>query len=229
MLSLQTSFLIYATLFRLAIVAAGTVSIFLGYRLFRAGFLAEAKAGTTVEAHLAGQKFLLKNAAPGTAFALFGVIIVAVMVAQGNPELTMKSLPLPGGGTQDTTDVKLRGPSNPAGSKFDEAVEKGIEYDRQSDLANAVVAYEEALRGLATPLNQLAWDYHQLGNDQKALPFARLAVQFCPGQADFADTLAQVLAKQGQTNEALQWMTKAASLDPKFQSKLADMKRTAGR
>jgi tetratricopeptide (TPR) repeat protein len=230
-MSLQTSFLIYATLFRLAIIAAGTASIFLGYRLFRAGFLTEGKAGgTTVEAHFVGQKFLLKNAAPGTAFALFGVIIVGVMVAQGNPELTVKSLAsVPEGSSRGESEVMLRGEGPAPPSKFEEAVARGLEYDKQKDHVNAVSAYEDALKGLATPLNQLAWNYYQLGNVQEAVPLARLAVQFCPRQAAYADTLSEVLAKQGQTDEALQWMTKAVVLDARYAARLAEMKRTAGR
>jgi len=229
-MSLPSEFLIYATLFRLAIIAAGVVSIALGYRLFTLGIRADGANAkeTTLDAKIAGQGFTLKNAAPGTGFGLFGVIIISVMLVQGSPELTLKTLnQVPGvvsPGSQ--TEVTVRGGA-PAGSgKWDAAIEKGFEYDRKGDTTNAVASYEEALTLLATPMNDLAWDYLQQGNTERALPLSRLAVQLCPGGAAFIDTLAEILAKDGNRAEALKWMEKAAALDAKYQQKLSELQRT---
>lgn len=86
-MSLFSAFFLYAIVFRLAVIAAGTVSIVLGYRLFTRGIQTGPanSADATFNAKVAGQEFALKNAAPGTFFALFGVIIISIMVIQGLP------------------------------------------------------------------------------------------------------------------------------------------------
>ena len=87
-----SEFLLYAAVFRLAIIATGTICIVLGYRLFAARFQfgGERPKDATFGAKLAGLTVTLKNAAPGAFFALFGVIVISVMLAQGNPELTLR-------------------------------------------------------------------------------------------------------------------------------------------
>jgi len=80
---------------------------------------------------------------------------------------------------------------------------------------------------VATPMNQLAWDYLNQGKAGSALPLSRLAVQLCPSKAAFLDTLAEILFKEGERDEALKWMAKAAALDSKYQGKLSELQRTA--
>jgi tetratricopeptide (TPR) repeat protein len=214
-MSLESSFVIYSCVFRPGMISAGVVSIVLGYRLFRAEILAKTQAApTSVQVSVLGQRFELRNAAAGTAFALFGVIIVSVMAVQGNPELIARSISsLSAGGSQLESEIKLRGNSATDTSKFEEDVEKGLEYERRNDLARATAKYEDALTSLATPMNQLAWSYHRLGNDGDAVPLAQLATQLSPRQAAYAATLAKVLAKLGKREEALRWIVKAAELD----------------
>lgn len=87
------TFVVYLILFRLAIIIAGVVSIFLGYRLFAIGVWPKGNSGgTDVGANIAGSRLTLKNAAPGTCFALFGVIIITAMFIGGNPEMTFDSI-----------------------------------------------------------------------------------------------------------------------------------------
>ena len=71
-MTVTSAFIVYLTLFRLAIIAAGVVSIVLGYRLFVRGVWPEAKTsrGTSIDAEVAGSRFTVKNAAPGTCFAV---------------------------------------------------------------------------------------------------------------------------------------------------------------
>ena len=230
-MSLPSEFLLYATFFRLAIIAAGIVSIVLGYRLFTTGIQADRETSkeVTLDAKIAGQAFTLKNAAPGTFFALFGVIIISVMLVQGNPELTLKTLSaVPGvANSPDSNVLTLRG-GTPAGvGKFERAVEMGKAYDSSGDTTKAVASYEEAMMVVATPMNQLAWDYLQQGKAESALPLSRLAVQLCPDNADILNTLAEILSKEGQRDEALKWMAKAAALDSKYQGRLSDLQRAA--
>ncbi len=234
-MSLFSGFFLYAAVFRLAVIAAGTASIVLGYRLFTGGIGTESAnhEGATFDAKAAGLTFALKNAAPGTFFALFGVIIISVMVVQGNPELTMKplrnapSVAPSVAGLSDSSVLTLRGSSPAAVGKFDDAVTRGLDYDEKGDTTNAVAAYEEAMTVVATPMNQLAWDYLQQGKAESGLPLARLAVQLCPSKAPFVDTLAEILFKEGDREEALKWMEKAAALDSKYQGKLSEFQRAA--
>jgi tetratricopeptide (TPR) repeat protein len=232
-MGLFSEFFLYAIVFRLAIIAAGTVSIILGYRLFTIGSQTENETSreTTFDAKMAGLEFALKNAAPGTFFALFGVIIISVMLVQGNPELTLKSFSgaQRAAGLPVSSELALRGGAPATAGRFDDAVQRGLEYDRKSDTANAVASYEEAMTAVATPMNQLAWDYLQQGKAESALPLSRFAVQLCPGKAPFLDTLAEILLKEGERDEALKWMEKAAALDPKYQRKLSDFQRAAKR
>jgi hypothetical protein len=230
-MSLPSEFLLYASFFRLAIIAVGTVSIVLGYRLFTIGIQTDREISKeiTFDAKIAGQAFTLKNAAPGTFFALFGVIIISVMLVQGNPELTLKTLStVPGAASPSgSTVLSLRGGAPAGVGRFDGAVERGLEYDRNGDTTNAVASYEEAMTVVATPMNQLAWDYLNQGKAGSALPLSRLAVQLCPSKAAFLDTLAEILFKEGERDEALKWMAKAAALDSKYQGKLSELQRTA--
>lgn len=228
-----SEFLIYVTCFRLAVIAAGVVSIVLGYRLFVAGvrFDRTISGETTFDAKVAGQGFALKNAAPGTGFGLFGVIIISVMLVQGSPELTLKTFDKVAAAadssaadTSRSTEFVVRGSGK---SEFELAAKKGLDFDRRGDMANAVASYEEAMATMATPMNQLAWDYLQLGRTEDALPLSLLAAHLCPGRAAFVETLAEILDKEGKHDEALQWMSKAAALDPKYKERLSRMQRPA--
>jgi tetratricopeptide (TPR) repeat protein len=226
-----SEFFIYATVFRVAIIAAGMLSIFLGSRLFTAGIESQGanNENTTFDAKVAGLAFALKNGAPGTFFALFGVIIISVMLIQGNPELTLKTFndTQRAAASQSSSEITVRGAAPPTAGKFDDAVQRGLEYERKGDTVNAIASYEEAMTVVATPMNQLAWDYLQQGKAESALPLARLAVQLCPDKAPFLDTLSEILFKEGDRDEAMKWMEKAAALDPKYRSRLTEFQRTA--
>ncbi len=87
MMDLPAIFLIYATLFRLAVIGAGVLIIVLGYRLFAQGIAASASSETAASG--GGFSLTLKNAAPGTSYALFGAILISVSVIKGSPELIM--------------------------------------------------------------------------------------------------------------------------------------------
>lgn len=93
-MNITQSFILYLVFFRLAIIAAGVISIILGYRLFIAGVWPKIGSGEgeSVEAKFAGSSITLKNAAPGTCFALFGLLIISFMFVRGGPELTLKAV-----------------------------------------------------------------------------------------------------------------------------------------
>jgi hypothetical protein len=77
-------FIIYALIFRLAIISSGIFAIYIGYRLFVLGVMPG--KGTDIDAEKDGIRLSVKNAAPGTCFATLGVIAICIMIFQGNPE-----------------------------------------------------------------------------------------------------------------------------------------------
>ena len=87
-----TIVILYLLFFRLAIITAGVVSIILGYKLFVKGVYGEStNENTSFDATVGNMKMSLKNAAPGTFFALFGVIIITVMLLQDPPGMNVTS------------------------------------------------------------------------------------------------------------------------------------------
>lgn len=78
-------YIIYSLIFRLATLFVGVFCIHVGYKLFAKGVFGPSSTNE-LNAEIAGSKFTLKNAAPGTFFGLFGVIIITTMLVQGMPE-----------------------------------------------------------------------------------------------------------------------------------------------
>lgn len=60
-------------------LAVGSLFALLGYRLFAGGFRGE----SDVEARLRDKVVILKNFAPGTLFALFGLVMISVALIRG--------------------------------------------------------------------------------------------------------------------------------------------------
>jgi tetratricopeptide (TPR) repeat protein len=206
----------------------------LGYRLFVRGVFPGGGAGpeSSVQVGVAGSGFTLKNAAPGTGFGLFGVILLTVMLVQGSPELTFETLQkattLKAASTLDdtiSTKVVMRGAE--LGGPAAPLIQKGLEYEKAGDSAHAIEAYKEALSIMSTPMNQLAWLYFQQGRTDDALPLARLSADLSPDNAAILDTLAEVLAGHGDRAEAVRWMEKAAALDSRYREKLARLKQAS--
>lgn len=98
----------------------------------------------------------------------------------------------------------------------------------------AIPAYEELLE--VTPrnviaLNNLAWIYHQQGDD-RAMELARQAFELNSDNAAIADTYGWILFKAGQAEESLPVLEKAHELQPSSQEiamHLAEAYRAIGR
>ena len=226
-MSLSSQFLAYVTAFRLAIIAAGVVSMILGYRLFLRGIYPSGAGESSVEFKAAGSGFTLKNAAPGTCFGLFGVALIATMLIQGSPQLTYEMMQKATGADSAITSSKLELRGGQTSDAFAALVEKGRSYEQAGDTTRAAEAYQQALSRLANPMNQLAWLYNQQSKTEQALPLARMAAQFDPESPVVLDTLAAVLVRKGDRAEAIKSMEQAAALDSRYQGKLDELKRAA--
>ncbi len=231
-MTITSAFIIYLVLFRIAIIAAGTVSIILGYKLFCKGIGPDdnSKKGTDADVKIAGTSIKLKNAAPGTCFALFGVVIISTMFITGGPGLTLKTLkdtakkdfasgPMT---TEGQFEVMLRGNGKDALSA---ATRQGLFYEEKKDTTKAIAAYEEAVSLIAVPMNNLAWLYLKEGRIEDSISLSQIAVQLTPNNTNHLDTRAEALFKSGNYTEALQVMEKAAKLDPQYQHKLAKFRQ----
>ena len=67
-------------LYKLASLGAGSLFCFLGYRLFVLGVFT---GGGDMDARFKDSKVLMKKAAPGTMFALFGAVVISVTICRG--------------------------------------------------------------------------------------------------------------------------------------------------
>lgn len=90
-MTISTGFLLYAALYRLTVLAVGALSIWLGFRLFsNAG---SKKADGSASAEGGGFKLTLTSLLPGTYFALFGTVLISVMLwKHGPPQLEQKNV-----------------------------------------------------------------------------------------------------------------------------------------
>lgn len=226
-MSLTSQFLVYVTAFRLAIITAGMVSMILGYRLLIRGIYPDGAADSSIDFKAAGAGFTLKNVAPGSCFGIFGVTLIFAMLIQGNPQFTYETMQKTASAAPPaiSTKLKMRGVETP--DAFAVLAEKGMAYEQAGDPSHAAEAYQQALAGLAAPMNQLAWIYFQQSKAEQALPLARVAAQIDPENPVIMDTLAEVLAQHGDRAEAVQWMEKAALLDGRYRDKLNRMKQAA--
>lgn len=77
----KESLTILATLlYKLTSLSVGFLLSYLGYKLFMAGIWGNAG---DLKANFKSNKLVLKNAAPGTFFVLFGAIVIAFTISEG--------------------------------------------------------------------------------------------------------------------------------------------------
>ena len=218
--------IVYLALFRLTIIVAGIVSIVLGYKLFCRGvwpdISARGEADVSVDIDIAGQRFTLKNAAPGTFFALFGVIIISVMFAAGPPEMVQDI-------TANQTEQKksnvssfaLRGAGDEVALSRNELLTRLKEAAgayRSGDFLEADSIYESIRHALEASSDSLAllsneWANRYLWESKNhlALEKAQLATKLRPDDADYIDTLIVASCRAENPANALLYLDKLVS------------------
>lgn len=235
-MDVSSSFLLYAMAFRLAVIAAGVLVMVLGYRLFLRG-VDSAGGDSETRAEGGGFKLTLKNTAPGTAFALFGALLIGSMVVRDSPQLLLEDLAergevaaaqrlqLRGSAAQapdgnEASAAPLRAREAALAAAAEQLLQAGYGYETAGEPAQAVQAYTLALvlsrdpTQMARPLNQLAWNAQQQQQLALALPLAQLAHSLVPDHTAYLDTLAQVQWQRGQVDDALRLARRAVQLDP---------------
>lgn len=95
-------------------------------------------------------------------------------------------------------------------------LDRAILQQSQGELENAELNYEKLLNAMpdnAVALNNLAWLYHQTG-DERALPLARKAYELAPDNAAIADTYGWIMHQSGNHQESIAILEKAHELQP---------------
>ena len=79
-MNIENSIVISLTLYKLVSLLVGLISVYMGYNLFVKGIWGQAG---DLDTKFGDNKVVLKNAAPGTFFALFGSVIIIVTLSKG--------------------------------------------------------------------------------------------------------------------------------------------------
>ena len=197
-MELETGYLLYAGLYRLAVIAAGIVSIALGYRLFLKGVGGDGGgSATSAEAKTKSFRFSIKNAAPGTCFALFGAGLIVAMVVDAQPSLSVQTN---SGGERQ---VQVKGAASAPEWKRAKTLAEGGEARAAIAVYGALVANPNGTaRDVGRAAAGMAGIYLTQGRQKEALAMARLAVQIDGKNPKFLRTLAAVARANGLASEA---------------------------
>lgn len=212
------TFILYLTIHRVLVFAAGILSITLGYRLLLHGLPRGAESGgaQALEARVGNTRIVAKNLAPGSLFALFGAVLVAGMALYRPPEITFDQVDKGGARAQ----ASLRGEERAADRDSETAAVRLLE---KGDRGAAGAMAARIGKASAERWNNLAWVLGAAGgNTDVALALAQAAVAADPGSAEYLHTLATVRRQRGENQAALQHMRKAAEIDPGFAPKLKE-------
>lgn len=79
-MDIKSQIIIALTSYKIISLLAGTIFAYMGYRLFVAGIWGHAGE---IEGEFGDNKLVVKKAAPGTFFALFGAMIIAITLYKG--------------------------------------------------------------------------------------------------------------------------------------------------
>jgi hypothetical protein len=207
----EVVFIVYAGLYWTFVSVVGALSIYLGYRLFLAAYDHDrrrerarqkegAATGTEADVQLGTMKLTLRNAAPGTCFALFGAALVVTMVTNGRPSFRLRQM------ATGEKRILMRGADDSPGrraSYFKEELETAARHRREGRPDQALGSYMRALSDpempladAAKPLNEMAWILHKQ-EAPEALPLAAVAVALDFRKEEAIDTLARIASARG--------------------------------
>lgn len=164
---------IYLACYRITVLAAGVICMILGFRLLLLGMPATNK-GTEIEVATGDLKLKAANVAPGTCFAVFGVIIIAVTLAGDKPEINLLNSVA---ANQTLQHVNMRG-SEPSSAAA----------EQENDFNN---------KRLGNLINDVAWQlYNEKLDNQGLLKLAELlakeSVKLYPDEKNYSDTLIKI-------------------------------------
>jgi tetratricopeptide (TPR) repeat protein len=212
-MEISYGFLLYATLYRLAIIILGAGCFILGYRLIINDPIGQGKTKAIFEN--GGFKVTLINFWPGIYFALFGTIVIFLMIWQGNPYMVMKELS-EAKSTVDKENYRHVRMTEIRGNESD------INYQYSWDkLSKPDLRLSDATKYIRTIANKWKSE-NRIG---EALAYARLVVNVEPLNAENWVFLSELFQADGEHENAMQAMQKAAELNSKYSGNLHDQVR----
>ena len=191
----EVLFVLYLIAVRLSTIAAGVMVIRYGYKLFAAGVFKTDTGGATTE--LAGRvgeyELKFKTATPGAVLGFFGAIIIVIAIAAAPPELTrQKKIKVEGKGQAKTTTIETTDRMRGEDIKLNKLLKEATEYKEKRQTAKAINTYQQAIRFMARPMNELAHLYMGADRFVDAKALAEVAVMMNPSDPDFAITLEDI-------------------------------------
>ncbi len=197
-------------------LAVGALSIWLGFRLFNTarneGRIADS-AGS-VRAKSGGIKLAMTNILPGTYFALFGTVIIGMMLRQSPPQMSMKDIKeTPDTGTTMRTTLNIRTDSDIHldGSLRQTAPKEQAAIDREWEkLDKPDLTLEQA----AQSFSNIARIWQRENRIGEAVAMARLAALYGTGEkrADYLYLLAELLTANGDKEKAAETLRAAEAM-----------------
>jgi len=238
-MSIEIIFTIYALFFRIGVMITGLVSIFLGYKLYCKGLYSEESLKTDSQekqklnknssnsdfkASFGGTSVTLKNAGPGTFFALFGLLIIISMILNGNPEMIMnKYIP----DKNKVGSLTMRSENKDQG-EFEKFLTEAYNCEKKNDINGELEAYSNALKLALNPLNEIACILLETRKDRlkDSLKLIDAAIVINPKDADFWDTKANILYEMKSYKKAYEAIDQASTLDfDKYAKKVSKYKK----
>ncbi|MCI5132303.1 MAG: hypothetical protein D3904_12485 [Candidatus Electrothrix sp. EH2] len=209
-MTISTEYLLYVALYRLTVLAVGALSIYWGFRLFTR--FNDRQGGdsdiSSPDAKIWKVRLNLNNVWPASFFTLFGTGLIAVMLWQGAPRVTLEDIKA---ATDRTVAIREnstqgKGVSSPpldprTPQSFSPEVQERL--DREwNNLKQPGLTLAEA----SVHLTQLARIHRKAGQISEALLMARLASLYGSAQ-DRASRLilyAELLEESGEIQKAVQ-------------------------
>ncbi|XOF33320.1 MAG: hypothetical protein ACL93V_15145 [Candidatus Electrothrix sp. YB6] len=210
-MTLSTGFLLYAAVYRLTVLAIGALSIYLGFRLFSTPLRATSSAENTSSAGVQAGGFRLRvtNFLPGTYFALFGTVLIGVMLWRGEPQLLQKELVETRTQNGDESTYRkeelYRDPEINSGAAPVSDLDQKWEELKQPGIT---------LSDSAASLSSIARIFQRQNRIGEALAMARLAYLYGPeiDKAAHRALLAELLEANGDTQDAAEFRAELDNL-----------------
>lgn len=211
-MTVSAGFLIYAALYRLTVLAVGALAIWLGFRLFNK---AESKAYDSTgsaSAEGGGFKLRLTSILPGTYFALFGTVLIGIMLWRGEPQMLRKEVieTKKQNGSESTyrNEEQYRDPK----VSLDAASVSDLDQEWTKLDKPGMISAEAA-----KPLSNIAKAWKKEGRIGEALAMVRLAYMYGPeiDKAVHLSLLAELLEANGKTQDAADARAELAKLRQK--------------
>jgi tetratricopeptide (TPR) repeat protein len=212
-MSIEYAFLLYASVYRLAVIAAGVCFVYFGYKLFSQNARVR-KSEESISVKSEALSIALKNLAPGTAFSLFGSVVISLMIWQGGPSLMLETLQKATGSVDEKPTFPTRLTLRSENGSND--LKSALELENGGKTEQAIAAYTRLLEQQAAPMNNLAWLLLKTKKTHEALALAALASQLSPFKPEYLDTYAEALCRVGKPSEALPVIERAVAMDSRF-------------